>query len=150
MPQISKYPLNRVIEQEMFHKFWTTVSKLKSVKEVSSFFSDLLTQTEEIMLAKRFIVSLLLLRGKRPAEISKSVHVSFSTIATVAGWLKNARPETKRILKRIIQESNWQKLLDKIDSTLDKLPLPYGTDWKIIGKEKWDRKIKRDAREVLS
>ncbi|MCL4531524.1 MAG: Trp family transcriptional regulator, partial [Chloroflexi bacterium] len=111
MARISKYRLDPALEEEMFRQFWLSVSLLRDAEAVSSVFSDLLSETEEIMLAKRFTVALLLLRGKKPADIKMTLHVSNSTICSVHGWLKNAKPCTRRVLEIMVEEARWQKLL---------------------------------------
>jgi len=125
------------------------MSALREADVVASFFSDFLTDTEELMLAKRFTIAVLLLRGKRPKDIKNVLHVSNSATGTVGAWLKNAKPKTIATLERVIKESNWEGLIDKIDSFVDALPPRYGTDWSKIGKEKWQRKIGRAARQTI-
>lgn len=149
MTRVSKYPLDKSLEQEMFGQFWVSLSRLHDAHAASSFFSDLLSPTEELMLAKRFTVAVLLLRGKKPVDIVSTLHVSFSTISSVSSWIKNAKPKTKKILESIIRESNWQKVVDRIESLLDELPPRYGTDWHRAGKAKWQRKMERHARRAL-
>ena len=147
--QISKYPLDKQIEQEMFRKFWRSISALREADIVASFFSDFLTKTEELMLAKRFTIAILLLRGRRPKDIKRILHVSNSATGTVGAWLKNAKPKTIATLERVIKESNWESLIDKIDSFVDALPPHYGTNWSRVGKEKFQRKSERSARQTI-
>lgn len=149
MPQISRYPLDKTIEREIFQKFWRSVSALRDSDSVASFFSDFLTNTEEIMLAKRFAIAVLLLRGKRPRDIKRILHVSDTATSTVGAWLKNVKPKTLSTLERVIRESNWEELLDKIEGVLDSLPPRYGTNWSRVGKERWQRKMERASRQSL-
>lgn len=149
MPQISRRKLDKDIETEMFRQFWASFLSFNDVYRASSFFSDLLTDTERIMLAKRFTIAVLLLRGKRPIEIKETLHVTFSTIGSVGSWLKNAKPETASVLKAIIRDGKWQALLDRVDALLDELPPAYGTNWSLAGKAKWKRKMERASRRVL-
>lgn len=149
MVQLSKYKLDKALDEEMFRQFWLSLSSLGDAATVASFFSDLLTTTEEVMLAKRFTVAVLILKGKRAVDIKETLHVTNSTICSVASWVKNAKPRTKNILQKIIRESSWQKILDRIDALLDELPPPYHTDWSRVGKEKWVRKMNRSARSAL-
>lgn len=149
MPQVSRYPLDKTIEKEVFAKFWHSVSALRDSDTVASFFSDFFTHTEEIMLAKRFSVAVLLLRGKSPKDIKSILHVSDTTTSTVGAWLKNVKPKTLSTLERVIHESNWEELIDKIDALIDSLPPRYGTNWSRVGKERWQRKIERASRQSL-
>lgn len=143
MPQISKYRLDKTIQQEMFRHFWSSVANLRTTQTVADFFSDLLTHTEELMLAKRLTVAVLLLRGKRPVDIARVLHVSFSMIGRVSSWVDRAKPGTKRELERIIDEAQWQAFFDKIENLFDKLPPRYGSNWSQAGKEKSKRAKER-------
>ncbi len=149
MPQVSRYKLDQELEREMFGTFWSSLSRLNSASDVSAFFSDLLTDTEEVMLTKRFIIALLLLQGKKPVDIADAIHVSFSTIRGVSEWLSRASPATKRLLSQVLKEQRWQALLDKIEALLDKLPPRWRTDWSKAGRAKWQRHKERLARQTL-
>lgn len=149
MPQISRRKLPKELEEEMFSQFWVSLSRLRTSDNTASFFSDLLTDTEELMLAKRFTIAVLLLRGKRPVDIKATLHVTNSTIGVVASWVKNAKPRTQKLLELLIQEGKWQGIIDRIDGLLDELPPPYRTNWHAAGKAKWQRKVERSARQSL-
>lgn len=149
MTRVSKHKIDKAVEQEIFHLFWDSISKLRNASEVSSFFSDLLTDTEEMMLSKRFAVAILLLRNKRPVDITTSLRVTYTTVGSVASWLKNAKPQTINLLKRIVKIQNWQKVTDHLEGLLDQLPPSYGSDWQAAGKEKWERTKNRASRQSL-
>ncbi len=147
MPQVSKRKMDKEVEVEMFRQFWLSLGKLRDVRHISSFYSDLLTETEKIMLAKRFTVAVLLLRGKHPVEIRDTLRVTFTTIGSVGSWLKNAKPETATVLQAIVKEGNWRALLTRIDSLLDDLPPRYGTNW---SREYGERRARRRERHALT
>lgn len=149
MTRVSKRILDKALQEEMFRQFWLSLSILHDAGTVSSFFSDLLSETEEIMLAKRFTIAVLILRRRTFSEIKQTIHVSDSTVGSVNAWLKNAKPRTLKVLKLIIEESRWQRLLDQIDTLLDKIPPRYGTNWSQAGKAKWQRKMERSSRGEL-
>jgi uncharacterized protein YerC len=149
MTQVSKYPLDKDTEKEMFRKFWESISALHDADTVASFFSDFLSDTEELMLAKRFTIAVLLLRGRRPKDVKDILHVSNSATGSVGAWLKNAGPKTRATLERVIKEGKWEQFIDKIDALFDELPPSYGTDWSKAGKEKWKRKMERSSRQSL-
>lgn len=149
MPQVSRKKLDKDIEREMFNLFWKSLARLKDSSITSQFFSDLLTETEKIMLAKRFTVAVLLARGKTATEIKNSINVTYSTVGSVSSWLKNAKPKTKKIMGEISKEKDWEAIGDRIDELLDKLPPRYGTNWSEAGKQKWKRTQQRAARMAL-
>lgn len=149
MPQTSKYPLDKEMEKIIFNKFWKSLSALRDAVAVSTFFSDFLSDTEELMLAKRFTIAVLLLRGRRPKDIKDILHVSNSATGAVGAWLKNAKPETLATLERVIKESNWEEFVDNIKAYIDELPPTHGTDWRRIGQERMQRSRTRFARKSL-
>ena len=149
MTQISKYPLTKEVKEELFTIFWNTISELRSTQAVSGFLSDLLTDTEELMLAKRFAIALLLFQGKKPIEIVSTIHVSFSAIRGVSSWIDKATPLTVKLLEAVIKQQSWQSAIDKLEIVVDKLPSRRGTDWSMAGKEKWQRRNERTARSVF-
>lgn len=149
MPKVSRYKMDKNLESAMFEQFWKSVSKINNSSEASQFFSDLLTSTEKIMLAKRFATAILLVREKSATEIKTSLHLTYTTIGTVASWVKNAKPKTKSILTNISKEKDWEKIIEKIDEILDSLqPLPR-RDWIKVGKEKQKRSHQRIANQSL-
>jgi len=149
MPQISKHRLDKTLQEEMFVHFWSSIANLRTTRAVANFFSDLLTHTEEVMLAKRLTIAVLLMRDKRPIDIAHALHVSFSTIGRVSTWVSRAKPETKHELERIIKTSQWQVFFDKIEALIDTFPPRYGTDWSKAGKEKFIRAQDRATRASL-
>lgn len=149
MTRISKYRLDKDLEREMFTMFWGALSTLRSSHAVSSFFSDLLSDTEEVMLAKRFTVALLLLRGQKPVTIASTIHVSFSMIRGVNEWITRANPATKALLDRVRASQDIMAFLDKLESLMDTLPPRWGTNWQAAGKAKWQRRGERSTRTSL-
>ena len=129
MTQVSKYPLKKEVEHELFSLFWNSISDLRTKSSVSEFFSDLLTDTEEIMLAKRFAVAILLFQGKKPIDIAMSIHVSYSMIRGVSSWLDRATPNTIDLLERVVKHQAWQSIADSLDESIDLLPPRRGSDW---------------------
>lgn len=149
MTQVSKYPLDKTIEQEIYRKFQKSISVLRDANTVASFFSDFFTDTERTMFAKRLTVAVLLLRGRKPKDIKNVLHVSNSTTGTVGAWLKNAKPKTLAILEYLIKESEWESFNDTIEAFLDTLPPRYRTNWSRVGKERRERRIERASRQSL-
>lgn len=151
MTQISKRQLDQEVEKRMFSLFWRSLTHLGSPSETAEFFSDLLTSTEEMMLAKRYTTAILLTKGYHPSYIRSVLHVSFTTVATVASWLKNLKPTTKKIIGTHLRDESWSAFFDKIESLLDSIHPMYYTrhNWKQIGKEKFKNSLARSSRNTL-
>ncbi len=149
MSKVSRFKLDEDIESAIFKQFWSSIAKINDVSKASEFFSDLLTETEELMLAKRLAAAILLVRGKKATEIKNSIHLTYTTIGSVASWVKNAKPKTKEVLLAFSKEKDWEEIIDTIDALLDKLPPRYGTNWSEAGKAKWKRTTVRSVRRNL-
>ena len=149
MTRISKYALDKNLEKEIFSIFWSSLSQLRTANDTSAFFSDLLSDTEEMMLAKRFTIALLLKRGRKPIEIARILHVSFSMIRSVNEWINKASPSMNAVILSAEKSQEFEKFFDTLESFFDQFKPRYGTDWHAAGKEKWERKMERNARNQL-
>lgn len=149
MSRVSKIKLDKELESELYSQFWYSLGKINNQLKSSDFFSDLLSESEKLMLAKRFAVAILLSRGKNTTEIHDSLHVSYTTISTVSSWTKNAKSQTVKLLRQISNEKGWEVLFDRVDEILDKIPPKRGSDWKEEYKEKRKRTSQRYARKSL-
>ncbi len=147
--QISKKFLDKELESELFNQLWFSLGKINASTKASDFYTDLLSQTERLMLAKRIATAILITRGQNMTKIRASLNVSFTTVTNVSSWVKNARPETKRLLENISKEKSWEALFDKIDEILDKIPPRRHSDWKEEFKQKRANSRKRLARKSL-
>lgn len=84
MARISKYPILKEVYEKIFDLFLETFLQLRSKKRVANFFDEFLTPTEQIMLAKRMAISLLLAKNYNYQDISNILKVSNGTIAEVS------------------------------------------------------------------
>lgn len=151
MAQVSKRRLDPQIESRMFTLFWRSLSRFSSSDQAADFFSDLLSQTEKTMLVKRYFIAILLSKNKSYQEICELIKVSPSTINTVAAWLKNLKPATKKIIDQHLDDESWGKFFDKLESILDSIHPMYYTrhNWKEIGKAKFKNSLARSGRNSL-
>jgi len=87
MTKISRRPLSREELAKIEKQFWEVVARLRSPREASVFFYDLLTHTERKMLAKRLQIARMLLEKESYIKIAKRLHVTDVTIAKINNWL---------------------------------------------------------------
>lgn len=149
MARVSRIKIDRELESEIFNQFWSSLARINDSGKTSDFFSDLLSETEKLMLAKRFTAAILIVRGRPATDIRNSIHLSYSAIGSVAAWVKNGKPATKNILTKIASEKNWEAVLDTIDGILDKIPPRRHSDWKEEYKKKRQRTNQRLNRKHL-
>ena len=80
--------INAKERYRILDEFWTMVALLETKNEVKSFFKDLLSATESVMLARRIQIARLLLSGIGYDEIQKRIGAAPNTIASVHRWLQ--------------------------------------------------------------
>lgn len=89
---------------ELLREFWEMIALLDNVNEVEMFFSDLLSSTEALMLARRVRIARLLLEGATYDEISETTHAASATIASVQRWLEDTNNKCTGLVKRLEKE----------------------------------------------
>lgn len=149
MSRVSRFKIDSDLENAIINQFWNFLGNIHASKISEEFFSDFLTASEKVMLSKRFATLVLLVRKKTPIEIRNSIHVTFSTIGSVSSWLKNAKPETRKLLLKISNEKKWESVFDIIENILDKPRPRRHSDWKEEYKKKQGRLNERLTRKSL-
>ncbi len=124
MSKISKRILNKDIEERIFGIFWRTISQLQKPEEVKTFFKDLLSPSEQIMLAKRLAIAVLLSKSFTYSEIDDVLKVSRPTIMNVSLWLKHKGAGYKKAVETILKDEKKEEFLDKIEELLLNMEMP--------------------------
>jgi uncharacterized protein YerC len=78
---------------------------METVEETRSFFKDLLSETEEVMLARRLKIARLLVEGKSYEVIEKALHAGPGTIASVHAWLDGGFGGYIKAIQKLEQNS---------------------------------------------
>ena|SRR3989344_963250 len=118
MTQVSRFKLNRKIQEQIIRNLFISISKVNKEDISKLFLEDLLTRTEKIVLAKRLSIALLLESGKSYSEIKDIVKVSASTISSVNNKL-NTGQGYREVIKKLHSLETKQEssgLLDFLNS----------------------------------
>lgn len=100
--------------EDLFLTFCIAITLLSSVKEVKSFFVDLLTPTEALMLARRLKVAEMIMEGMTYNQIKEELGVGTATISKVHYWLEEGHGGYKKILSELFAEKkNQEKRIGK-------------------------------------
>lgn len=100
--QVSKQPLNKTIEKQIFNIFYQLIADLKSATEAKTVFTNLLSDTELQVIAKRLGIAIFLDKGRSYDNIKSTLKVSSATIASVQEQMGN--PGTQLSLQKIKAE----------------------------------------------
>ena len=89
MTQVSRFPLPKFLEEQMYKAIRKAFSHLRSEEDVAAFLEDLFSPTERIMIAKRLAIAILLDRGYEQRTVGSIMKTSLTTVNQVNYWLKN-------------------------------------------------------------
>lgn len=149
MGRVSKRRVDPEIEERVFEIFWDYLAKLKNPKDIQEFLISLLSHTEQVMLAKRLAIAILLARDYNYESIDQTLKVSKSTVGTVHKQLLIGAEGYKKAVKHILIEEKFDRLLNTIEKILLKLSLPkqYGSSqWEI--KSRLGKKLAKKERKL--
>jgi len=139
MSQVSPYPLSKAVERECFDLLYQTIADLKRKEEIKEFLDDFLSPVEQIMLAKRLGIAVLLGKKYRYDAIRKVLRVTPPTIAMVNIILKYRGKGYRKVVGKILAQEQWHRFWQKVDDVLADLIPPSHTNWSYWRKERWRR-----------
>ena len=119
MTQISKSDLSPLVKSEIYNQLNHVVSECRDENEVELLFSELLTKTERIVIAKRLFIAVMLTKGYSYRDIRLVLGVSFPTVRSVQFWLEHGGKGYKQAVERILLEKKNIKILTVIKKIID-------------------------------
>lgn len=104
--QVSKKDVSYKIEKKIFRSLYQVLSDLKKPSDVEKFLSDVLSETEKTVLAKRLGIAYYLNKNKSYEAIRQDLKVSSATIANVQKWLEEGG-EGLHLALKAIEADEW-------------------------------------------
>ena len=147
MTQVSKRYLSEKVQKRMYEIFVKAVIKAGSKGEAVHFLTDLLSPTEQIMLAKRLAIAYLLINtNMSQRDVSSLLKVSLTTVGKISLTLTVQGSGYRRIVKSLVDEEKVEEIMNKILDVVGALP-PKGRNWSTWRKDK--EQAKRDRRKAF-
>lgn len=134
MSQISAHYLDEEVHDNLLVVLTEVLASTNKTKSGLLFTHHFLSIAEQIMLAKRVGIALLLKRGYSYDLAMDYLKVSRGTVAKVAEILHEQGNESQQILDRIITNKQIQEVLGRFEIGLRKLLPPKGKDWSVWRK----------------
>lgn len=128
MPQLSRKPLPKDFEDKIIKQLTWALTQIKTEEEMTLFLKDLLTSTEQTMLAKRLTVTSLLVKGWSWSQVCRLLHVSPATVNRMQIWMSISGGGLKKSIERLEKRERWKNFWDQLDGMLPDIPLgssPY-------------------------
>lgn len=110
MPRIQPKHLPQKERNPHLAILWEALASLSTTQEVHLFLQGLLSEGEEVMLARRIIIAKELLAEKSYTDIATSHHVGYSTIAKIHAWLSRGMTEMEQF-----KQKNKKKCSEKTE-----------------------------------
>ena len=137
MSQVSRRFLDNKTQEYIFQTFIRAASKLSSPSLTQSFLQDLLTPTEQIMLAKRLCIAYLLRKNYPQRKIADTLKLSTTTITRVSTILKSEGDGYQKVLDLMLMDDKINNFFNQLDTLIGKLiPPPKGGNWHEHYKQK--------------
>ncbi len=138
MGRVSKRKIDPEIEERIFEIFWDYLATLRKPEDIHEFLVSLLSFTEQVMIAKRLAIAVLLNRGYNYEEIDQSLKVSKSTVGTVHKQILIGAPGYKKAIDRISKREKLEGFWNNLEEIMIKLSGP-----KRYGSMSWEQKSKQ-------
>lgn len=129
MTQVSRRFLDKKTQEHIFQTFVSAASKLSSPSLTQSFLQDLLTPTEQIMLAKRLCIAYMLQKNYPQRSIADTLKLSTTTITRVSNSLKSQNNGYKQVIDSMLIDEKVSDFFNKLDTLIGKvIPPPKGAN----------------------
>lgn len=142
MSQVSKYPIQKEVYDEIFDTFLQTIAKLNTKSAVLEFFNEFLTPTERVMFSKRLAAGLLIAEGYDYREIKNILKISSATISAFSSFYKYGQGY-KKVIDKIKLDKEISEFLRDIGEKISALGTFGGkgsSAWKAVNKELKNRR----------
>lgn len=106
MPQISKRKLKPEVKKNLLDSLSYTIRELKTKKNVDSFLSSALTDTERIMIAKRVLTAFLLRNNIEEKKIGDALKLTPATITRLKMWINLRKEGFDLVFNKLNKKSN--------------------------------------------
>ncbi len=129
MAFVSKKPLKKEIQTQLNRQLVSSIVSLRTESGGAHFISELLTDTEQIMLAKRLMMIFMLIENVSQYHIRQVLNVSSSTVARTARVLDGGGFDH---ITHICHRKKNRDILWKDLEVIVRLGMPS------MGKDRWD------------
>ena len=110
MPHVSKKQMDTRVFKQILYFFKVIMADLETEGEVAAFLNSLLTRTEEVMLAKRLAMVVLLLENVPESKITETLKTTYATVEKMRLMLDRKLPGYQIGVRKLKKRENWQKL----------------------------------------
>jgi uncharacterized protein YerC len=141
MTQVSRRPLKKDIEARISEVFSEAISNVRGADDVYSFIHDLLSPVEQLMLAKRLAIALMLYKGYNQRSVCQTLKVSLGTVSRVNAVLQYKGVGYRKVILHVIGKDTQKEFWKIIEDFVLEFVKPK--------REAWRNDFKRQKQEAF-
>jgi TrpR-related protein YerC/YecD len=129
MAKFNFYNISKKEKDELLNELYFIINQLNTKEQIVNFFKDILTKSEEVMLARRIRIARMLLEGESCIQISRKLKTGLDTITKVQKWLKDGLGDYVKLLNKIskkTQQKNKDIDPNSLQGLANRFPLYFG------------------------
>lgn len=131
--KVKYYSLSEAQKKEYLGDFYSIVSSLNGYDEAKSFFKDLLTISEMVMICRRIQIAKLLTKGWTHDRIREKLGAGLTTIGQVDKWLNEGFGGYARALKKYhARKDNQREKIPSAQFSLDQVRRRYPAHFALL------------------
>jgi uncharacterized protein YerC len=119
--QVSKKDVSKTIEKKIFRSLYQVLSDMRNPGEIKKFLSDVLSETEKTVLAKRLGIVYYLNKNKSYEVIREDLKVSSATIANVQRLMEEDGEGLNLAIKAIEADEWAGEMVAKVSKGIKKV-----------------------------
>jgi len=112
MARISSRRISPKLQNQMLYLFWKNLADLKRPRDLEFLTTDLFSPVERLMIAKRFMIAVLLYQGQSFRKICTTLKVSPNTVNSVAHKLHRKKSAYLTLVKKFLSDHKVKKLVE--------------------------------------
>lgn len=145
MTRVSKKYIKEEIISKLYRLFFEIFSRSDDQQSFLLIIDEILSPSEKIMIAKRFGIIYLLIKGVDFRSIADTLKVSTATVLFYSSTYKDKRVQTTEIIEQMLKK---EKVLNFLDDLFVDLTIHPGI---YIGHHqlKWEHEKRKESRKIL-
>ena len=93
--------LRRDIKEKCIDAFYRTIEFAEKQNKIKSLLSDMLTESEIVMMGRRMLIAKRLLGKQKYEQIARELGVGFDTVYKVKNWLGSRHQGLEKVIEKI-------------------------------------------------
>lgn len=120
MPRVSQNKLSKAIQEEILQALFTSIAHIQKERDTAILLRDLLTPTEQVMIAKRLMTAMLLEREYPVHKICSILKLSRTTVILIRTALARGGEGYRIAADAVVRASKIENMFERLDRSMKK------------------------------